>query len=286
MNKRIFTFMLLFAAAVFAVAALRTSDDKEKEFTQSHKVQNFTTIENNTPADIYYIQANRPVVEVVGPEKLVKNIKISCNGGKLTITTRQNIRYSGKINLRIRVASPSLTHYTGRGSGDFNAKKPLNLKTITIENYGSGDTEISQLKCSNLTTITRGSGDIQIKSVQAGNQVRMETYGSGDIDMSAQCGALACITRGSGDIELKRMTVKGNSTLESFGSGDIHFKGKSGNLDLTLRGSGDGNLEVECQALKIRTYGSGDVVVSGNAHTFEKEKRGSGDIYSHGLRRK
>lgn len=286
MNKRIFTFMLLFAAAVFAVAALHTSDDKEKEFTQSHKVQNFTTIENYTPADIYYIQANRPVVEVVGPEKLVKNIKISCNGGKLNITTRQNIRYSGKINLRIRVASPSLTHYTGRGSGDFYAKKPLTLKTVTIENYGSGDTDINLLRCSNLTTITRGSGDIEIKSVQVSNRIRLETYGSGDIDMSGQCSALACITRGSGDIELKRMTVRGRSTLDSFGSGNIHFKGKSGNLDLTLRGSGDGNLEVECQELKTRTYGSGDIIVSGNARTFEKEKRGSGDIYSHGLRRK
>jgi hypothetical protein len=220
----------------------RDHDGDDKIVTSQRVVRNFDKIVVSTSCDVHYVQGNAPSVRITGPERMLKRIITECNGNTLTIklTKAGSLMewYEGD-DVDVYVTSPDLIDVTMNGSGDFSADGKVDSDTLNISLFGSGDLNMSDIICDEMTTTLKGSGDIDIQRLE--------------------CGKSSVFLSGAGDIDIQQFNVAQSNVV--------------------LRGVGDISIGFNhCGSAECELYGVGDITLKGDVKSFKKSIMGTGDI--------
>lgn len=218
---------------VFAVAALLVSSCIWKQKTKSRLrplpvaneevgVKYFKSISAAGGVDIVYVQGTRNFIKFEGPESSLKHYGFDVEGEKLHIAPRDNVfkTFMGAEDVKIIVSSTDLVEVNIAGSGEFLMETPLDTDNLRVKVAGSGDVDLSDVICNNISCDIAGSGDIKVRSVTTGNAL-LSIAGSGDIEMNfKKCGFVKTKIAGSGDIKLKGKTEHFDSKIAGSGTVD------------------------------------------------------------------
>jgi len=221
--------LLLVAAAALAACTGRIGAPRQGELQEERRqLTGFERIELMGAIDVKYRQADSCSVVVKAPEKMLRQVEARVEDGRLFL----NMRGYGKLvnfgrgdgdDVTVYVTSPDLIGIALRGSGDFDAKGPVDTDTLSIELRGSGDIDFADVICDEARVSLVGSGDVELERLVA-RTTRIELVGSGDVKARLERSGLVETTlTGSGDIKLA-----GN--IESLrrqvrGSGSVNTKG-------------------------------------------------------------
>lgn len=127
----------------------------------------------------------------------------------------------------------------------------------SIELFGSGDLNATEISADHFSLITSGSGDAQI-AFESLHYFNLGAEGSGNMLLSGEAESASYIMEGSGDLNAKHLHLA-TCTVLMIGSGDVEIHVDSV-LNATITGSGDlrywGNPEI----VNVNMSGSGTVM--------------------------
>ncbi len=189
---------------------------------------------------MYYTQGKKYSVKVIAPQNLLRKVKTNVKNGTLSLWTDNITRWhktGEEDDIDIYITSPDLARVYVKGSGEFEAKKSVKADQLTLLLQGSGDIDMEDVTCSNITGEVRGSGDMDI-NVTGAKTTRWDLKGSGDIDINQRHVDQTTVNLlGSGDIDIKFIDC-GSADCRLTGSGDIKLSGQLQSLKKTETGSG------------------------------------------------
>ncbi|MDP3655612.1 MAG: DUF2807 domain-containing protein [Brevundimonas sp.] len=171
------------------------------------------------PGEVVYIQGDRPSVVVTGQKTMVDRVRLI--DGRLQYDTDDDVDHvifgwAGRERLKVTVTAPSVTrfdleswadlkirgydqptfHLTVSGSGDVDAAGET--QTAMIDSTGSGDSDLSALRMTDVRVAVSGSGDVRVGPTGA---ARIDLSGSGDVDLTRRPANLQQSISGSGNID-------------------------------------------------------------------------------------
>lgn len=127
---------------------------------------------------------------------------------------------SGKILMTDKVSIPGHIKFFVSGSGNIEASS-IYATSVEGTNTGSGDLQISYLRCDNLQCNLSGSGDILIDDME-GKSVNLRNTGSGDLHFEEMvCDNCEALNSGSGDTNIMSGMCE-TASFTSSGSGGMH----------------------------------------------------------------
>lgn len=288
-----------------ATMIVGTYSETGGDWSEERQVGGFMGIENNAPFNVHFIQADTPLVLVEGMKEFVDKVVTKVVDGKLVISL-ENGKYTNLV-LKVTVWAPDIEEFitTGTGdifidssittlgdlafvtsgSGDFNVKDVF-CQNLSVTSQGTGDFEAGMVEVNgNASLATSGSGDMAVKLVNVLADFELTTSGTGDILMTeVSCGTVSARTSGSGDLKVGKIDVTGSALLATSGTGDIAIKRVDVLSDLELTTSGSGDITVTegtCIKLSAKSNGTGDIVGHLNYESCNQHTSGSGDIMLH-----
>ena len=208
--KKIIAFVLL-AVLVSSCYKKFRSGSSLRPLAAANKeisVNYFTTINVAGNVKVYYQQGTRNFVKFEGPESLLKYYGVEVKDNALCIAIRDNNLnfFRDDEDVRIIVSSTDLVEVGMAGSGEFHCGQHLDTDRLRLKVAGSGDIDMADVICDNLTCDIAGSGDIKVRQVTTG-EAQAVIAGSGDIGLNlVQCGSVKVKIAGSGDVKLKGKT--------------------------------------------------------------------------------
>ena len=208
--------ILLIASAILVVGALVASSTRvfaansKKKVTTQQNLKYFKRIVMSTPYDVHFVQGDKNVVKLVGPQAEVASVVLRVSGETLYIeraTRRSRMFFTSSDDVDIYVTSPDLTQLEIKGSGDFEANRRIDTDQLTVSINGSGDIDFKDVICDKLEASISGSGDIGANLNNAGD-VNCEVFGSGTIKLAGVAKSLNKSIRGSGNVESGHLQLK------------------------------------------------------------------------------
>ena len=172
---------------------------------------------------VYYVQGTRNFVKFEGPESVLNKYGAEVKGEKLYVAIRDNdFDWSKDVdNVKIIVSSTDLIEAAIAGSGEFHADGHVDTDRLRLKVAGSGDIDMSDVICDNITSEIAGSGKIDVRQVTTGEAL-LNIAGSGNMNFNfLQCGSVKVKIAGSGDVKLKGKThhsdwkVAGSGTVDT-----------------------------------------------------------------------
>src|SRR3712207_1450480 len=143
---------LVCAAAGFNNLVKKDSKGDNRRVTRIVKIANFEKIALVGSYDIIYTQADKYSIEVTGPERLVKQVRLSLSRGLLEVRNNSKLFGVGNVNIGtglfrskrdnnvvIKISSPDLIAATVTGSGSFVAPRLVDTDHLELAVTGSGD---------------------------------------------------------------------------------------------------------------------------------------------------
>lgn len=219
--KKLLAFILLALLVSSCFKKIR-SNNNLRPLPSANKevgVNYFSAISVAGSVDVYYEQGTRNYVKFVGPESLLKYYGVEVKENTLCIAPRGNGLnvFKDDQDVKIIVSSTDLIEVAIAGSGEFHSNKHLDTDRLRLKVAGSGDIDMMDVICDDITCDIAGSGDIKVRQVTTGN-AQVSIAGSGDIAMNF----------------LECASVK----VKIAGSGDVKLKGKADKFDMKVAGSG------------------------------------------------
>ena len=270
MNKtKTFIAIALFSACMtsFAISSnwsapevAMASKSKSKAMTVERNCSSFTAIENKTPCNVFYKQAETFRVSIVAPEEQIEKIKTSVFDGTLVIEMEDNTFIKDTKNVKINVESPSLESVVVTGSGNFTAQSSINTsgKPVALSVKGSGIIKTKNVECMEMAANVSGSVNVEIAELMAS---------SAEVEVN-----------GSGNITYNGMKISKKLDAAINGSGNIAINGKVDVVNIEIRGSGNLTGKVDCDNVTATIKGSGDVKLSGDIKAHYTTVTGSGRV--------
>lgn len=192
------------------------------------KVGSFRNIVITGSSDVVFRQSRngKTTVWIEGTEEDINSTSVKASHGTLTVSNSGGSRFMGFSSgndAKIYVEAPKLDAVTVTGSGDFDAKNMVKTSSLSIVVNGSGDVELSDISCHDLSVVVRGSGDVDIDRAAVSHSADLSIAGSGDIEAKfVNSGNINCSVKGSGDIELSGEARSLDKKVS--GSGDINAR--------------------------------------------------------------
>jgi len=189
--------------------------------SQKRVVNDFTSIELLSSANVEVVRGERFEVIVSDYENIIDNIAVSVEDGQLLInTTDPNLKINRSV-AKVTVTMPVLYVVSLKGDGNMHIKSNFDsLSSISVSGKGSVSAE-SCCGLDNLDVFVYGSGNINLKGdVQ---QLKAIISGTGNLnlyDLLAQ--SAECFMLGSGDI---MVNAQKELNATNSGTGNIIYKG-------------------------------------------------------------
>lgn len=210
-------------------------------------------VEMNGPFDLAIIKADHASLTLEGEERLLSKVVVQQEGKVLHILTKGMLVTSNQT-VKIILMIPKLTTLNQFGSGDSEVQGFSGPEMIFNLN-GSGDLTFAG-QYQHLVAQTRGSGNIEMEIGNA-DQMELTTAGSGDIVAIGKAKKLSAITNGSGSIDTERLITQ-RSDVTSHGSGTIKIYANT-EANVTLTSSGDVEIYGNPGKKTVTNTGSGEV---------------------------
>lgn len=202
--------------------------------TENRTVSNFSGIDLECSANIYFMQGDEQSVKVEAEDNIISHITTEVKGGELIVSTDgKNIRTHKEINVYVTVKELCLLELSG--SGNMIGKGHIN--------------------CDNMVMSVSGSGNIKadVRSLT----MKIKVSGSGNLDVSGTVTTCDIRIAGSGNVNAKNLQTL-NSAVSISGSGKS-IVNASNELDVSIPGSGMVRYTSEPQKLRTSITGSGSV---------------------------
>ncbi len=218
------TLLVLFALMAMAMSACEhrlSGAQRSKVTTQAVQTPYFENIEIAGSYDVHFTQGDKISVSVRGTAKSRERLSVQVVGKTLYVKAKSKGYgnfWSDSDDVDIYVTAPNLLAVSIIGSGEFECEKKIDTSSIKLLITGSGNIDINNLICNNITAKIAGSGDIDLKKL-----VTDTSFFS---------------ISGSGDIEVENAKIN-KATNKIAGSGDISITGIVNHHDDNVAGSGD-----------------------------------------------
>lgn len=239
------------AIGLLAMAALATcmsacslqQAPQSEQVSITPKVREFEKIAINAYCDVEYTQGEKPYVRLTGDAETLNNVKTTVEKGTLTIdksVMKHLLGLKRENKIKVYITSPDLTAVSMRGCGQFKVSGKLDSDTLSLQLYGTGDIDCTDIVCDKISVCLKGTGDIDLPNVVC-QQAEIELKGTGDIDAKiAQAETTSIRLKGTGDIDVAFDNCK-NADCTVYGVGEITLKGSLRHLDKRIKGVGSIN---------------------------------------------
>lgn len=172
------------------------------------KVGNFSSIEFNSVAQIFFVQSDKCSMTVEGKQEEVANLVAEVKGGRLYIDNRKKSGKSvrnQKQGVKIYLSAPTLEEVRFSGVGTFYCKEPLKLSDVDFKVEGVGSLEVKDLTCDDLTVSLSGVGSAELHVDCADLDASVE--GIGSVTLSGKADRAHVERSGIGSVNTKQLKV-------------------------------------------------------------------------------
>ena len=146
------------------------------------KVGNFSSIEFNSVAQIFFVQSDKCSMTVEGKQEEVDNLIAEVKGGCLYIDNKKRkskvSARNQKQGVKIYLSAPTLEEVRFSGVGTFYCKEPMKLGDVNFQVEGVGSLEVKDLTCDDLTVSLSGVGNAELHVDCADLDASVEGIGS------------------------------------------------------------------------------------------------------------
>ena len=193
----------LVLAFICVFNALAKGDVKVSEV---RKVKDFSSIEVNSVATVYFTQSNTYSFKIEGLEKYVKTTTSTVKDDCLIIGFKEgNENRQRKTGVTIHISAPDLKEVEFTGVGSFNCHAALKLEDVKFQVEGVGKLNVKDLTCRSLKVGLEGVGkaDIQV------NCVRLSAHldGVGHVTLRGSAGKADISKDGIGGVDTSNLKV-------------------------------------------------------------------------------
>ncbi len=209
-------------------------DGSGKVVSENRSTINFTGIELQCSANVYFSQGDEQSIVVEAEDNIISHITTDVKSNALVVGT------DGK---------------------DFNTHREINVyvtvkELCLLDLAGSGNMiGRSHINCDNMTLRIAGSGNIKTDVRSLSMKVKLS--GSGNLDISGASSSTDIRITGSGNVNAKNLeTVISSVSISGSGKSTINV---SDALNVSITGSGDVYYVREPQKIITNITGSGNV---------------------------
>ncbi len=132
----------------------------DRDTTEERRVENYSAIEMDGVAQVYFTQAETYSLRITGSERLVKATRTEVRHHTLCIDQEHIKSDKGKIS--IFITAPCLDKVAFDGVGAFLCEKRLDADAIRFEIDGVGKVSVADLHCRSLMVEMDGVGSADI----------------------------------------------------------------------------------------------------------------------------
>lgn len=132
----------------------------DRDTTEERRVENYSTIEMDGVAQVYFTQAETYSLRITGSERLVKATRTEVRNHTLCIDQEKVKSNRGKIS--IFISAPQLNKVAFDGVGAFRCEERLDADDIRFEIDGVGKVSVADLHCRSLLVEMDGVGSADI----------------------------------------------------------------------------------------------------------------------------
>lgn len=205
---------------------------KGPKVTQTHNLNNFSSISVEDDADVYFIQDSVYRVEVTGQQNILAVLDLKVVDGQLKIAFLREVRRHDGLSVNIH--APFLNSLTINGSGNYTMEGNVHTDNMGLYINGSGNMVFDNLNCTNIDTKITGSGNLTINGGNC-NSATYNLLGSGNVFTTALASKnTTAKISGSGSISC---WTNDNLSVSISGSGDVRYKGTPA-ITSSISGSG------------------------------------------------
>ncbi|MFK8045608.1 MAG: head GIN domain-containing protein [Crocinitomicaceae bacterium] len=235
-NKKILFSLILISFLGACQKKFKCKSYNSEIISQTVNVSEFSKINLEMHADIYYTQGDNQSVTIEAPTKLMEHISSTVFQNTLKLDLENDFCFSNKKAIKIFIVTPELNEIDIEGSGDFKIENLLTTENLKLKISGSGDFYADSLSVNIFNTSISGSGDIFASGIDTMSQQTIKISGSGDIDlMGLPCSETSISISGSGDCKVNSID---NLDVKISGSGEVRYVGNpTVNSDITGSGS-------------------------------------------------
>lgn len=128
----------------------------DKKMTEERRAENYSAIEMDGVAQVYFTQADTFSLRITGSERLVKATRTEVRNHTLCIDQEHIKSNKGKIS--IFISAPQLNKVAFDGVGAFHCDERLTADDICFEIDGVGAVTVADLQCRSLHVSMDGVG--------------------------------------------------------------------------------------------------------------------------------
>lgn len=132
----------------------------DRDTTEERRVENYSAIEMDGVAQVYFTQAETYSLRITGSERLVKATRTEVRNHTLCIDQEKVKSNRGKIS--IFISAPRLDKVAFDGVGAFRCEERLDADDIRFEIDGVGKVSVADLHCRSLLVEMDGVGSADI----------------------------------------------------------------------------------------------------------------------------
>lgn len=173
------------------------------------KVGNFSSIEFNSVAQIFFVQSDKYSMTVEGKQEEVANLVAEVKGGCLYIDNKKRkskiSARNQKQGVKIYLSAPTLEEVRFSGVGTFYCKEPMKLGDVNFQVEGVGSLEVKDLTCDDLTVSLSGVGSAELHVDCADLDASVE--GIGSVTLSGKADRAHVERSGIGSVNTKHLKV-------------------------------------------------------------------------------
>ena len=222
---------IIFISILFSLSSCVNCIEPEGEIkTLDIKLDNFTRIDVEIPANIKLITGDSTRITISAPESIVSQI--------LAIVKRDRLNLEGNIcnvknnQINIQITTPSLSALKLKGSANVYSETPIRTDELIMKINGSGNISLNVFANSIISDIS-GTGGININGTC--KELVVDINGSGNFKgLGLNTYKAKVEIEGSGTASVVALN---NLNAKVDGSGEIRYSGEP-NLKINISGSG------------------------------------------------
>ncbi len=199
--------------------------------TEERSVSGFDGIEVGGAFDIYITQGNTEALKIEAESNLMEYIKTNVLGGKLSISSKENLNPTKSIKLYITIKD--LKDLEISGACDLYSENTLKLDDLDLEVSGAADVKLD-IELNKLEADFSGASDIQLAG-KAG-ELRIDISGAGDLNaLELEAEVVKIDISGAASA---KVYAKTNLDVDVSGAATVKYKGNPQvNSDVSGAGS-------------------------------------------------
>lgn len=231
--------LLIITQAILIATVLFTSCNKNTPYMNGGKTitsdrnidTNYTALLSEGSFNIEIVENQDYAIRIICPQNKLQYITTSVVNGSLYITEENN-RVNSNSPIQVYVNKSLLSFVRNDGSGYIKGQI-VNSENLNVENYGSGNIDLSGFEVNETVILNSGSGNISLYGVT--NDLFIENEGSGNIngfDLISEDASIRIDGSGNATVNVSELL---NVTIA--GSGNVVYKGSPA-IQVNITGSG------------------------------------------------